>query len=869
MNNQPPKFFLRFFRWFCHPGFQKPIEGDLMELYDERVRELGKKKADQKFIKDVLLLFRKDIIKPASGTYRLTNYGMFKNYFKTTFRNLKRQKLYAAINIGGLSISIACVLLLLSFIQYEFSYDRFLGNYDEIYRVYNQQSGNDYLGKNKNAITPLQLASTLQKEYPEVNNATAFDWYTALIGKNEDNLYYEPGIFSDKHFFHVFPYEFIVGDPLTALQDPTSVVLTESLAVKIFDSENAMGQQLIHRDQVYQVTGVIKDPPKNASLSLNFVINAEGWDWYKETMSREVWRSNGFNTFFTINEGSDVSMLESKMPALLEKYWINLELYPQDYRFEALKEVHLQSELNFDFAGKGSKKQLLLFSIIVLLILILALVNYTNLAIARSMNRSKEVGLRKTIGASRGQLIFQFLFESTFLTFLALIIALIVTWISLPVFGELLERSLQLDFQALIAAAPYLLGLIFFLGILSGYYPAFLISRLQPIHALKGKTKGLTKSGLRKWLIVGQYAVSIAMIICAIEANQQFQFIQKKDLGFQKENILVVRTRDRDVTKNFDLLKNQWLSHPNIEAVTGSQSLPINLRQGTIINDEQGGDPNDDLHIYQMRAGYDFLDLYDIELIAGRNFSREVKDSLNLCIINETTAKAMGWTPSEAIGQRFTEDWDLKYREVIGVIKDFHMHSMHMEIEPMFIERRDARSFRYISFKVKPEKLQETIAYLEETIQPYSSYPFDAQLLTDRYDQLYAEDISQSKIFNFFTILAIFIASLGLFGLATYTIHLRMKEVGIRKVLGATISSVVSLVSLDFVKLVGIGFVVAIPIAWLVIGKWLENYSYHINIQWWVFALSGIMAVIIACITVSAQSIKIALSDPAEILKDE
>ncbi|MEO9869059.1 ABC transporter permease [Ekhidna sp.] len=869
MNNHPPKYFLRFFRWFCHPRLQKPIEGDLMELYEERVKELGPKKANRLFGKDVLLLFRKDIIRPSGGTYRLTNYGMFKNYFKTTIRSLTRQKLYAAINIGGLSLSIACVLLILSFIQYEFSYDRNFENHDKIYRVYNSPTGSDFLGKNINAITPLQLASALESECPEVNSATVFDWYKTLIGKSEDNLYYESGIFSDKHFFHVFPHDFVAGDSQTALEDPTSLVLTESLARKIFNHENAMGQQLIHGDQVYQVTGVIKDPPKNTSFPLEFVMNAEGENWYKESMNREKWRSNGYNTFFTLNEGSDLSLLESKMPKLLEKYWINLELYPQQYRFEALKDVHLQSEFNFDFAGKGSKKQLLLFSTIVLLILILALVNYTNLAVARSMSRSKEVGLRKTVGAGRGQLIFQFLFESTFLTFIAMIVALLITSVSLPIFGELLERPLQLEMEALVTAAPYLLGLVFFLGILSGYYPAFLTSRLQPINALKGKTKGLTKSRLQKWLIVGQYAVSIAMIICAIEANQQFQFIQDKDLGFQKENILTLRNRSREVTDNFEVLKSQWLNHPNILAVAGSQNLPINLRQGTVVNDDQGGDPNDDLHIYQMRAGYDFLDLYDIELLAGRGFSRELNDSLNLCIINETTAKAMGWTPNEAVGKRFTEDWDLKYREVIGVIKDFHMHSMHMEIEPMFIERRSARSFRYISLEIKPENLQETIAYLEETIKPYSSYPFDARLLSDRYDQLYAEDISQSKIFNFFTLLAIVIASLGLFGLATYTIHLRVKEVGIRKVLGASISSIVSLVSLDFLKLVGLGFLIAIPLAWMAVEEWLEDFSYHIAIQWWVFALSGIIAVIIACLTISAQSIKIALSDPAEILKDE
>jgi len=868
MNNHPPKLFLKFFRWYCHPRLQATVEGDLMELYEERVMEFGKRQADKKFIKDVILLFRKDIIKPADSTRKLNYYGMFKNYFKTTLRNLKRQKLYAAINIGGLSLSIACVLLILSFIQYEFSYDRFLENSDNIYRIYNNPPGSDFMGKNKTAITPLQLASTLQREYPEVSNATVFDHFDALLGKNEDDFYYESGIFSDKHFFHVFPFEFVEGDPLTALKDPSNIVLTESLALKIYDDLNVIGKQITQRGETYLVTGIVKDPPKNISFPFDFVINVERREWFKEEMNREKWRSNSYKTFFTVNEESDISLLESKMPDLLEKYWINMELYPQEYKFEALKDVHLQSEFNFDFEGKGSKKQLLLFSVIVLLILILALVNYTNLATARFINRAKEVGLRKTIGAARGQLMFQFLFESILLTFIALVAAVFITAFLLPVFGELLDRPLQFEWDSLIAAIPYLLGLVLLLGILSGYYPAFLISRLQPIYALKGKSKGLTKGRIQKWLIVGQYAVSITMIICAIAAKQQFQFIQNKDLGYEKEDILTLRVRGREITQNYDVLKNQWLSHPNIQSVAGSQNLPINLFQATVINDDSGGDPNDDFHIYQMRAGYDFLDLYGIELLAGRYFTKDINDSLNLCVINKTTTAAMGWSPQEAIGKRFTEDWDL-YREVIGVVNDFHIHSMHMEIEPMFIERRSPRSFRYISFKINPENLQETVAYLEETISPYSSYPFDAQLLTDRYNQLYDDDISQNSIFNFFTMLAIIIASLGLFGLATYTIHLRVKEVGIRKVLGASISNIVSLVSLDFIKLVGIGFIIAIPIAWTAIDRWLEDFSYHITIQWWFFAFSGILAAIVACATISAQSIKVALANPVETLKDE
>lgn len=864
----PPKLFLNLFRWFCHPRLQQPIEGDLMELYHERVEAVGKRKADLLFIKDVLVLFRKDIIRPAEGSHRINYYGMIKNYIKTSWRNLKRQKVYAVINIGGLSISIACILLILTFIRYEFSYDRFLVNHDKIYRVYNASSEINFLGKNINAITPLQLASALRVEYPEVESATVFDWSNSLIGKNKETLFYEAGVYADEHFFSVFPYEFIAGNPKTALKDPLSVVLTASLAEQLFDHEAPLGQPLTHRNQTYQVTGIIQDPPHNATIPLDFVINIASYHWYKRDINREKWNSNGYNTFFTLKETSHVNVLESKMPELLEKYWINLELYPQNFRFEPLTEVHLQSSFNFDFGGKGSRKQLLLFGTIALLIMILAMINYTNLAVARSMNRSKEVGLRKTIGADRNQLMFQFLFESIFITFIATVFALLIVAWSLPFFGGLLERSLQFDMNMLVTAAPYLLGLILLLGILAGYYPAFLISRLQPIQALKSKIT-IDKNRLRKLLVVGQYTISIAMIICSIAVYQQFQFIQNKDLGFQKEHILTVRNRSREVSEKFEVLRNEWLKNPDILAVAGSQNLPIDLRQATVVNDEPGGGPDDDLHIYQMRAGYDFLNLYEIELLAGRDFSRTINDSHNLCIINESAAEAMGWTPGEAIGKRFTEDGDLKYREIIGVVKDFHIHSLKMDIEPMFIERRDARSFRYLSFKVNPKNLRETIAYLEQTIAPHSSYPFDAQLLTSKYNNMYKDDLNQSRLFNLFTILAVFIALLGLFGLATYTIHQRVKEVSIRKVLGATITQIITLVSKDFLVLVIIGFLVSIPLAWFAIDQWLNAFSYHISASWSVFVAPGLFAILISWLTISSQSLKVALSDPAQMLKDE
>ncbi len=868
MNNQPPKFFHRFLRWFCHPKLIKPIEGDLLELYEERIKTLGKRKADRMFRKDVVMLFRKDIIKPASGTYRLTNYGMLKNYFKTTIRNLKRQRLYAVVNIGGLSIGIACLILIVSYIKHEFSYDQFLENHDRIYRVINHSNGGDFLGKNSNAITPLGLAGAMVEEYPEVETATVFDHYQGLIGKSEESLFWEEGIFSDKNFFQVMKYPFIAGDPKFALNEPNNIVISQSLASKLFDGD-AMGKQIIQREDIYQITGIIKDTPITSSIQFSFVANVEGKEWYKRTMAREKWRSNSFKTFFTVKEGVDVVALEEKMPDLLHKYWIDMERYPQSYAFESLKEIHLQADLNFDIGIKGSKGQLLLFSIIAILILVLAAVNYTNLAVARSISRFKEVGLRKTIGAHRSQLMFQFLFESVVLTIFALGLAGVLAWGTLPMFSSLLDRPLYFNTSLLLSIAPLLAMVITLLGIAAGFYPAFIASRLRPIHALKGKTDRKYGARTQKWLIIGQFAVSISMIICALEANQQFKFIQNKDLGFQKNDIITIRSWSREVRDNYDLLRTKWLSNPNILDVAGSQYLPINIEQATNVNDGPDGDPNNDLHIYQMRAGYDFLNLYDIELIAGRQFTRDQTDSLNMCIINETTARTMGWTPEEAVGKRFTEDWDIKYREVIGVIKDFHIHSVHLDIEPLLIERRSPLSFRYISFKVNPEAIAETSLFIEESIKNYTNYPFEARLLSDRYDDLYENDIKQSKIFNFFTLLAITIASLGLFGLTTYSTHLRIKEVGVRKVLGASIQSLVALISFDFLKLVGIGFLAAIPIAWIVVNRWLRNYSYHTEINWWIFGLAGLITILAASLTMSFQTIRVAKSNPIESLKDE
>ena len=870
MDNQPPKFFLRFFRWYCHPRLIKPIEGDLMELYEERLKEIGRRKANWKFIQDVILLFRKDIIKPSEGTYRINTYGMLKHYLIISWRSLLKQKLYATINIGGLSIGLTCFMLIFLYIQHELSYDQFFENEKHIYRVYNQQKGNDYIGSDIFAVTPAGLASVLKNEYPEVTASTTLDSYRALLKKENGTTFWENGVFAAPGFFEVFPYEFIHGDRETALTNTHDIILTESLAKKIFGDINVVGQFLEYDDQTWTITGVLKDLPTAASIQFKFVANIDYDEWYSEQKKREVWQSNSYHTFFTINDPSQVAGLQKKMPELVFSHWNDPEKYPQNIMFEPYRDIHLRSDINFDIGSKGSVKQLVLFSIVAALVLILASINYTNLAIARSMRRAKEVGLRKVIGARKSQLTFQFLSESLLISFFAFFIAMGLTSSLLPFFGELVGRPLTLSLSQHQYIIPYLFVLVVLLGFLSGSYPAVYMAGLKPVVVLKGKVLGKVSGiNLQKWLVIVQYTVSIVMIICSLIIYQQFQYIKNKELGFEKDNILTMRARGSELRDNLQLIKNEWYGNPNILAVTASQNLPTNIQMSTIVNDEEGGDPNDDLAIYQLRVDYDFLETFQMEILTGRYFSRDFADSINSILINETTLKAMGWTPQDAIGKEFTEDWDIKTRKVIGVIKDFHMHSMHLPIEPLFMELKRSTHINYISVRMRPENIKETVASIEETIKKYSPYPFESMFLEDHFNQLYEDDQKQAEVFGFFTVLSILIASLGLFGLAAFNINQRIKEVGIRKTLGASIASIVSLVSWDFIKMVMIGFAIAVPIAWYAVAFWFRDFAYHTPIEWWVFGLAGMFAILIAFITISSQSIKAAHSNPVECLRDE
>ncbi|MEQ9378253.1 MAG: ABC transporter permease [Imperialibacter sp.] len=863
MSSQPPKLPLKFFRWFCHPDYREDIEGDLVERFEKRVEENGDKKAKWLFALEVVRLFRPGIVKSIEGSSRMNQYGMFKNYFKVSWRNMLRQKLYAGINIGGLTIGLLCFLLIFTYVQHELFYDKFFPNADNIYRIYQRQSGNSSLGTDLYAVTPAALPSAMVREYPEVVNATSLTDYSVLLEAEDNENYLESCLLVDEQYFNVFQYEFIGGNPHTALRNAESIVLTESLAKKMFDDVEAMGQPITYWGHHAIVTGVIKDPPKNASIRFSVLVSLHASSYYLEEVKKEKWNGNSYQTFFSLTPGANPVLLQEKLIKLVNERWLHQATIPNEYIVQSLSDIHLGPNMNEELALKGNAAQLMLFSVVSLLVLILACFNYMNLAIARSVNRAKEVGLRKVIGANKNQLILQFLSESVMMALLALVLAVGLAVFLVPLFGNMVERPLELITNENWRVIPVMVGLVMLVGVFSGSYPALFVSSLRPVQALKGKPGSLS-SGRRfqTAMVVAQYAVSIAMIICSVVIYNQFRFIVQKDMGFEKEHVITFRAPGNNFNKVMPLLKSELLQRPDMLGITGSNHLPDDIGSSTFLFNDRTGGP-----IYRLRTDYDFLDLYGIELVAGRSFSPEyAMDSETNYIINETAASALGWSPAEAIGNQFTnEDGDTK--TVIGVVKDFHTQSLHLPIAPLMIKVSD--QVNYVSVKVRPDNLQKTISELEKVVSQYTDYPFSYQFFDDHFDQLYKDDKRQGELFGFFTILAILISSIGLFGLAAFSAGQRMKEIGIRKILGASIRNIMVTFSISFLGFVLMGFFIAIPIAWFLADRWLQGFAYRTGLEWWVFAATGLAAMLLAFVTVSAQSVQAALANPVNCLRDE
>jgi len=808
---------------------------------------------------------------------------MFRNYIKTAFRSLLKNKGFTAINILGLAMGLATCLLIVFYVADELSYDKYNTRQARIFRVNEDLK----LGDNNKqyAVAMAPLAKTLIAEYPYVEDAVRIkNAYNAHVKKGDVNVMEYRVAFADPSIFNVFTLPMISGDAKTALAGPNAVVITQSTAKKYFGNADAVGKLMTFNDnQSFKVTGVIKDIPVNSHFNFDFFISMAT---YADSRSN-AWLRSDYNTYVLLKNANDAKKLEAGFPALLQKFsgdqmkseiglsydafeksgsYFRLNLTP-------LKDIHLTSHRTGELGANGTTQYVYIFSAIAIFILLIACVNFMNLSTARSSNRAREVGVRKVLGSPRKYLIAQFLSESIMITFFATLIALFAAVALLPFFNQLAGKELVITTQTLAWLLPASLLIVVVVGSLAGSYPAFFLSAFQPIEVLKGKlSAGFKGGGLRSFLVVFQFGVSVFLIIGTLVINNQLNYIQTTNMGFNRNQVLVIRNA-YELDKATASFKEELKQLQGVVNVSMTDFLPVSGNRSTAIYFKDATlDQRNSIFPQSWEVDADWIPTMDMKMATGRNFSKDMSTDSSAVIINESAAKFLGYTDPlnktiyKSLGGKTELSNTVKY-QIIGVVKDFHFSSMHDKIEPLII--RLGKNNGAISLRVNASNLPALMAQVKAKWASFSPVQMNYSFMDQDFDASYRSEQRIGTIFIIFTTLAIVIACLGLFGLAAYAAEQRTKEIGIRKVLGANVTAIVSMLSKDFVKLVIISITIFSPLAWYVMHLWLQDFAYRINIQWWIIAAAGLTAIVIAVVTVSFQSIKAALANPVKSLKNE
>ena len=802
---------------------------------------------------------------------------MIKNYLKIAWRNLWKHKGYSLLNILGLATGITACIIIMLFVFYEKSFDGIHSK--NIYRLDEVQKFEGMVAPQNVALSMYPMGPTLKKDYPEILNFARISTMEKVkIWHNDKRLILNSGYYVDSTFLQMFDFHLLKGDKNLVLQKPNSVVLTEESAVKIFGKEEAIGKNVTiygGDTTTFVVTGVLANVPKTSHLQFDGLFSLST---FAKPDLMNNWGGNWMVTYLELSKNADVASLEKRFPDFLKRNmkeggWKFYELFLQP-----LKEVHSNSmNITHDYQNyqKFDQNYTYVFSIIALIVLLIACINFMNLSTARSAGRAKEIDIRKASGSGRFQLGMQFLGESVMLCFFALLVAIPLVFLLLPYVNELSQRKLEF----LVFSQPLLLlsllGGAIVIGIISGLYPAAYLSSFNAATVLKGtmQTAG-KKLSFRNILVVGQFAGAIFLMIATVLTVRQLNYMQKANVGFSREQVITIPL-GMDGNKNYQALKDALLSKTNIVAVTASrQKLGNNMHQTGV--KFHGDGPVREMASSQVVVDRDYLTLYKIPLVAGRNFSKEGdSDNGKAYIVNETLAKELlKETPGKSldflIGKNFGFGGMDSAGVLIGVAKDFNFNSLHHKIETLCIFNNKDWGFGEMSVKVNGAKAKEAIADIQSTWKEIApNDDFEYQFLDDHFVELYRADNTVSEIVGILAVLAILISCLGLFGLASFSVEQRVKEIGVRKVLGASVVQIVNLISQDFLRLVIVAFIIAAPLAWFGMSKWLEDYAYRVDISWWVFALAGILAIAIALITVSFQSIKAALKDPVKSLRSE
>jgi putative ABC transport system permease protein len=799
---------------------------------------------------------------------------MFKNYLKIALRNIRKQRGYAVINIAGWAVGMTVCILIMLWVQDELSFDRFHANAGRIYRV----TLDSHFGTSQTApVAPTPAGPALVRDYPEVLKAARLDRPRRSVILYKDKEFLEEGIgAADNSLFEIFTFPFTAGDPKTALDRPYTAVITQSLARKIFGTESALGNFLKLEDgKDYAVTGVVKDIPGNSHFTFSLLKSFETLV-SQNRAATENWFSISGSTYLLLDKNADPRALEAKLPGFVDKYMgqtlkavggtLALKLQP-------LTRIHLHSNFVLDVAPQGEFAMVLLFSGIAVLVLLVASINFINLSTARSATRAKEVGLRKTLGAVRGRLVGQFLGESVIYSFLAMFLALLLHFPGVLLFSRIIGRTMDKNIFQVPWMAPALLGLALFVGLAAGGYPALILSSFQPSRVLKGQIRRGGGVWFRRVLVVTQFTISVLLIISTLVISRQINFAKNSKLGFDKEHVLIVPRMSAALRKSFASVRSEMKSVPGVQEVGASSLVPgMGIARSVFFPEGFSRDQPQLMDVLSIEPS--FLPALGIQVAAGRNFSEDREaDKTDSVVINETAARRFGW--KEPLGKRFVldpgpdEKGGTTFLTVIGVIRDYHAFSLRQKIEPQII-RYSPNDVNMLSIRLAPDSLPRVLGELKHTwkkLEPQGS--LDYLFLDDVFDRQYRADERMKTIILDFGVLAVLIGCLGLFGMSSFTVERRTKEIGIRKALGSSAAGIVRLLSKETVALIGVSNAIAWPAAYFLMNLWLRRFAYRAPVTVWIFAAAGLLSVLVAFLTISVQSVRAALGKPADALRYE
>jgi putative ABC transport system permease protein len=797
-------------------------------------------------------------------------YTMLKNYFKITLRTIKQHKEYSLINIAGLAMGIACCILILLWVKDELSFDKFNRNVDHLYRIVVELS---FEGQTLHVSrTPSAVGPALLEEIPEVINSVRYSKAPSLLVSYAENNFYESGVvFADPSIFEMFTFPFKKGNKDSALENPSSVVISESVAAKYFPRDNPIDKTLrINNKHDFIVRGVIENVPRNSHLKFDILLPFQALENMGEDVGirwRPVegnWGINWYFTYVQITEQADIQGLDNKIFNLIAEH---SSITSTKLHTQPVKKIHLHSNLVADVEDNGNIKYVQIFSIVAFFVLFIACINFMNLTTAHAARRAKEVGIRKVAGAKRGQIIKQFLGESTFLSIFSLIIAICIVLSVLPVFNNVTGKELSFTSVSSTGILLILILVTLSTGFVAGSYPAFFLSSFQPVTTLRKSGKFGPKSlAFRRFLVVLQFSLSIILIIATLVVHKQLDFIQNSNVGFERDHVVCIRLRGES-PQYYDSLKNELLKNPNILSATAANQLPTHILYSITGAHWEGKNPDDNFLFHFVTVDYDFIQTLNLQIVDGRDFSKDFQsDRTEAFILNEKAAEIMG--KEYPIGKLFY--FFGRKGKIIGIVKNFNFASFYNEIKPLVLLYEPPSSDNYIMIKISGDNISTNLASVEESWnKTIPLYPLEFSFLDEEFNRQYQSEKRMGRLFNIFTFLSIFIASLGLFGLVSFMSNQRTKEIGIRRVIGASALDIVNMLTKEFVILVAVANVIAWPVAYFFMSRWLNTFVFRTNVHIWIFLLSAMAAFVIAFISVSYKTIKAALANPINALRYE